>query len=283
MPVLTAPVTRNEVYLPEVPAKAVRAAEGTEAGRDLLQVEGVDFAYGSTQALKAVSLGIPAHQVTTLIGPSGCGKSTLLRCLNRLHEHIEGARLLSGTVRLEGIDLYGRDIDLPALRRRIGMVSQQCNPFPKSVYENIAFGLRLMGVRARRQLDQAVEASLRAVSLWDELRDSVHVLGTRLSADQQKRLCMARAIALEPEILLLDDPCAGLDPVVTAKVEELIHSLRHRYTIVMVTHNMQQAARISDHTAFLFQGKLIESDRTEAIFLNPHNPQTEAYVSGRFG
>jgi phosphate transport system ATP-binding protein len=233
--------------------------------------------------LNDICLPIEAKAVTAFIGPSGCGKSTLLRCLNRMNDLIEGTRVSGGTIRIHGVDIYQRDVDVIELRKRVGMVFQKSNPFPKSIYENITYGLRLQGQRDKAKLDAIVEKSLRGAALWDEVKDRLHQSGLSLSGGQQQRLCIARAIAVEPEIILMDEPCSALDPVATAKVEELIQELRTRFTIIIVTHNMQQAARVSDRTAFFYLGKLIEYANTRDIFTNPANPQTEAYVSGRFG
>ncbi len=249
----------------------------------LVEIRDLDFSYGSTPALSGVTLDIEEHKVTAFIGPSGCGKSTLLRCLNRMNDLIEGARVTRGTVRIRGVDIYQRDVDAIELRKRVGMVFQKSNPFPKSIYENISYGLRLHGIRARSRLDEVVEKSLRGAALWDEVKDRLHTSGLGLSGGQQQRLCIARAIAVEPGVILMDEPCSALDPVATAKIEELIQDLRERFTIIIVTHNMQQAARVSDRTAFFFLGRLVEHAATRDIFTNPANPQTEAYVSGRFG
>jgi phosphate transport system ATP-binding protein len=221
--------------------------------------------------------------VTAFIGPSGCGKSTLLRCFNRMNDLIEGTRVARGTIKIHGVDIYQPDVDVIELRKRVGMVFQKSNPFPKSIYENITYGLRLQGRNKKSELDEIVERSLRGAALWDEVKDRLDQSGLGLSGGQQQRLCIARAIAVEPEVILMDEPCSALDPVATAKVEELIQELRTRYSIVIVTHNMQQAARVSDRTAFFYLGKLIEYADTRDIFTNPANPQTEAYVSGRFG
>ena len=247
------------------------------------EIANVDFFYGAAQALYDVTLGIEAKKVTALIGPSGCGKSTLLRCLNRMNDLIEGTRITRGTIKIHGIDIYQRDVDVIELRKRVGMVFQKSNPFPKSIYENITYGLRLHGLREKAKLDAIVEKSLRGAALWDEVKDRLDQNGLSLSGGQQQRLCIARAIDVEPEIILMDEPCSALDPVATAKVEELIQDLRARYTIIIVTHNMQQAARVSDRTAFFYLGRLIEYADTRNIFTNPSNPQTEAYVLGRFG
>ena len=256
---------------------------GTPVGQTLIDIENLDFFYGATQALYGITLKIPEKQVTALIGPSGCGKSTLLRCLNRMNDLIDGTRIGGGSIKVRGVDIYRRDVEVIELRKRVGMVFQKSNPFPKSIYENITYGLRLQGVKDKGRLDEAVEKSLRGAALWDEVKDRLHASGLGLSGGQQQRLCIARTIAVEPEIILMDEPCSALDPIATAKVEELIHELKVKYTIVIVTHNMQQAARCSDGTAFFYLGKLIEFAPTRTIFMNPANPQTEAYVSGRFG
>jgi phosphate transport system ATP-binding protein len=249
----------------------------------IAEIDHVDFFYGATQALNDISLPIEAKAVTAFIGPSGCGKSTLLRCLNRMNDLIDGTHVARGTIRIHGVDIYQRDVDVIELRKRVGMVFQKSNPFPKSIYENITYGLRLQGLRDKAKLDEIVEKSLRGAALWEEVKDRLDQSGLGLSGGQQQRLCIARAIAVEPEIILMDEPCSALDPVATAKVEELIQDLRTRFTIIIVTHNMQQAARVSDRTAFFYLGKLIEYAPTRDIFTNPANPQTEAYVSGRFG
>jgi phosphate transport system ATP-binding protein len=249
----------------------------------IVDIDRLDFFYGKTQALNDITLGVEEKKVTAFIGPSGCGKSTLLRCLNRMNDLIEGTRVAGGTVRIHGVDVYQRDVDVIELRKRVGMVFQKSNPFPKSIYENISYGLRLHGRRNKATLDDIVEKSLRAAALWDEVKERLQQNALGLSGGQQQRLCIARAIAVEPEIILMDEPCSALDPVATAKIEELIQELRSRFTIVIVTHNMQQAARVSDRTAFFYLGKLIEYADTRDIFTNPANSQTEAYVLGRFG
>ncbi|MFO1446817.1 MAG: phosphate ABC transporter ATP-binding protein PstB [Opitutaceae bacterium] len=249
----------------------------------LIDIENLDFHYGATKALHGITLQVPDRQVTAFIGPSGCGKSTLLRCLNRMNDLIDGTRIGAGSIKIRGVDIYQRDVDVIELRKRVGMVFQKSNPFPKSIYENITYGLRLQGIKDKGRLDEVVEKSLRGAALWDEVKDRLHASGLGLSGGQQQRLCIARTIAVEPEIILMDEPCSALDPIATAKVEELIHELKLKYTIVIVTHNMQQAARCSDKTAFFYLGKLVEFAPTRTIFMNPENPQTEAYVSGRFG
>lgn len=248
-----------------------------------IEIANLDFYYGETQALHDISLQIPEKEVTAFIGPSGCGKSTLLRCLNRMNDLIDIARVDRGTIRIRDIDIYQPDVDVIELRKRVGMVFQKSNPFPKSVYENITYGLRLQGIKTKSRLDEVVERSLRGAALWDEVKDRLHESGLSLSGGQQQRLCIARAIAVEPEIILMDEPCSALDPIATARVEELIHELKSKYTIVIVTHNMQQAARCSDRTAFFYLGRLVEYAETQTIFMKPKDAQTEAYVSGRFG
>ncbi|MBI5691849.1 MAG: phosphate ABC transporter ATP-binding protein [Verrucomicrobia bacterium] len=270
------------------PATAPGATAPTQAGavpttHPVIDIENLDFYYGASQALHDISLSIDHHRVTAFIGPSGCGKSTLLRCLNRMNDLIDGTRVGRGRIRVHGVDINQPDVDVIELRKRVGMVFQKSNPFPKSIYENITYGLRLQGVKDKARLDEVVERSLRGAALWEEVKDRLHESGLGLSGGQQQRLCIARAIAVEPEVILMDEPCSALDPVATAKVEELIQDLRSKYCIVIVTHNMQQAARCSDRTAFFYLGRLIEYADTRDIFTNPANPQTEAYVSGRFG
>lgn len=238
--------------------------------------------YGEKQALHGIDLEIPERQVTALIGPSGCGKSTFLRCFNRMNDLIPGARV-EGRATLDGIDLYGKGLDVVELRRRVGMVFQKSNPFPKTIWENIAFGPKILGQRDRAELDAIVERSLEQAALWDEVKDRLQTSALGLSGGQQQRLCIARALAVEPEVLLMDEPASALDPIATARIEELIHELKDRYTIVIVTHNMQQAARVSDHTAFFYMGELVEFGRTETIFTNPRERRTEDYITGRFG
>jgi phosphate transport system ATP-binding protein len=238
--------------------------------------------YGSFQALHSISLDMPARRVTALIGPSGCGKSTFLRWINRMNDLVPSARA-DGTLDLHGIDLLARGMDVVDLRRRVGMVFQKPNPFPKSIYDNVAFGPRLHRKMRRSDLDALVEQSLRGAALWDEVKDRLRESALSLSGGQQQRLCIARAIAVGPEVVLMDEPCSALDPQATLRVEELIRSLRERYTIIMVTHNMQQAARVSDLTAFFYEGRLIEAGRTSDIFTRPQKSQTEDYVTGRFG
>ena len=266
-----------------VPSASAPRTPNAPAATTLIEIENLDFYYGQTKALSDINLKIDDHKVTAFIGPSGCGKSTLLRCINRMNDLIDGTRVARGTIKIHGVEIYQRDVDVIELRKRVGMVFQKSNPFPKSIHENITYGLRLQGKTDRAKLDEVVEKSLRGAALWDEVKDRLHTSGLGLSGGQQQRLCIARAIAVEPEVILMDEPCSALDPVATAKVEELIQELRTQFSIVIVTHNMQQAARVSDRTAFFYLGRLIEYNDTRDIFTNPSNPQTEAYVSGRFG
>jgi phosphate transport system ATP-binding protein len=249
----------------------------------IIDINNVDFYYGASKALHGINLPIREKLVTAFIGPSGCGKSTLLRCLNRMNDLIDGTRIGAGTIKISNVDIYDPSVDVIELRKRVGMVFQKSNPFPKSIYENIVYGLRLQGINNKSRLDETVERSLRGAALWEEVRDRLHTSALGLSGGQQQRLCIARAIAVEPEIILMDEPCSALDPIATVKVEELIHQLKQDYTIVIVTHNMQQAGRCSDVTAFFYMGRLIEIDATEKIFTNPTQKQTEDYISGRFG
>jgi phosphate transport system ATP-binding protein len=248
----------------------------------IVEVEQLDMFYGESQALFSVDLKIPERQVTAFIGPSGCGKSTLLRCLNRLNDLIESARI-EGEVRVGGKNIYTSDHDVIDLRRRVGMVFQKSNPFPKTIYENVAYGLRIAGENSRAVLDEAVEKSLRAAALWDEVKDRLQGSAMGLSGGQQQRLCIARTLAVEPQVVLMDEPCSALDPIATARIEETITELKKDYTIVIVTHNLQQAARVSTYTAFFYLGKLVEYNETESMFTNPIFTQTEDYVTGRFG
>ncbi|MDO3377734.1 phosphate ABC transporter ATP-binding protein PstB [Geoalkalibacter halelectricus] len=247
-----------------------------------LETRNLNLYYGSKQALRGINIRIPTNRVTAFIGPSGCGKSTLLRCFNRMNDLIDICRI-EGEILLDGQDINHRSVDVAELRRRVGMVFQKPNPFPKTIYENVAYGLRLQGVRNRQVLDQAVERSLRGAALWDEVKDRLHDNAFGLSGGQQQRLVIARAIAIEPEVILLDEPCSALDPIATAKIEDLIAELKERYTIVIVTHNMQQAARVADYTAYMFLGDLVEFGETSQIFRKPKNKQTEDYITGRFG
>ena len=241
-----------------------------------------DFFYGDFQALHHISLDFYSNQVTALIGPSGCGKSTLLRCLNRMNDLISSSHA-EGEILLDGQDIYDRNVDVVSLRLRVGMVFQKPNPFPKTIFENVAYGLRVNGIRNSSRITERVERTLRQAALWEEVKDRLHDSALGLSGGQQQRLCIARALAVEPEILLMDEPCSALDPIATQKIEELIHELKTSFTIIIVTHNMQQAARVSDITAFLYLGKLIEVGVTESLFTRPNLKQTEDYITGRFG
>ncbi|MEX0879392.1 MAG: phosphate ABC transporter ATP-binding protein PstB [Thermoanaerobaculia bacterium] len=260
------------------------AADGAAVskGRLVLDVQNLNLFYGAKQALYDISIGFHEKKVTALIGPSGCGKSTLLRCLNRMNDIIDGVRI-EGKVLFDGEDIYAPKVDVTELRKRFGMVFQKSNPFPKSIYENVVYGLRIQGVRDKATLDEACERSLRDAALWDEVKDRLQESGLSLSGGQMQRLCIARAIAVKPEVVLLDEPCSALDPIATSKVEELIYDLKKDFTIIIVTHNMQQAARVSEVTAFFMLGRMVEYDRTEKIFTNPGQKITEDYITGRFG
>ncbi len=247
-----------------------------------IQVRGLNLYYGNFQALKDIDLDIYANRITAVIGPSGCGKSSFLRCLNRMNDLIDGVRV-DGKVLLEGVNICENNTDVVALRRRVGMVFQKPNPFPKSIFDNVAYGPRLHGVRDKRRLREIVEQALRDAALWEEVKDRWHRSALELSGGQQQRLCIARVLAVEPEVILLDEPASALDPTATLRLEDLIYELKSRYTIVIVTHNMQQAARISDFTAFLLNGELIEFGTTDKIFTKPDDQRTEAYITGRFG
>lgn len=248
----------------------------------VVEVENLNLKYGDKPALHNIYLEIPKNQATAFIGPSGCGKSTLLRCFNRLNDLIDSCTV-TGEIRINGNDIYESTVDITDLRKRVGMVFQKSNPFPKSIYENVAYGARIGGINNKSQLDEIVERSLNGAALWDEVKDRLDESALGMSGGQQQRLCIARAIAVEPEILLMDEPCSALDPIATGKIEDLITQLKENYTMVIVTHNMQQASRVSDYTAFMYLGEIIEYARTEKIFLNPAKKQTEDYVSGKFG
>ena len=250
--------------------------------RTSINIQGLNLFYADKQALHNINMQIPEKKVTAYIGPSGCGKSTLLRCINRMNDLVESARI-EGTISIEGEDIYRPGVDVAELRRHVGMVFQKPNPFPKSIYENVAYGLRIQGINDRRILDEVVEKSLRGAAIWDEVKDRLQDNALGLSGGQQQRLVIARAIAIEPGILLLDEPSSALDPISSLKIEELINELKETYTIVIVTHNMQQAARVSDFTAFLYMGDLIEFSDTNTIFTNPEKKQTEDYITGRYG
>jgi phosphate transport system ATP-binding protein len=262
-----------------VTGPVVPAADAAEAS---VRVRNLNLFYGQVQALKDIELDIPERQVTAFIGPSGCGKSTLLRCFNRLNDLIDGCRS-EGKIFIGGKNIQKKKVDVAELRRRVGMVFQKPNPFPKSVYENVAYGLRIQGISKRRVLDETVEWALRGAALWDEVKDRLQEPAFGLSGGQQQRLVIARAIAVQPQVILLDEPCSALDPISTLKVEELIHELKKQFTIIIVTHNMQQAARVSDRTAFMYLGELIEYGDTDQVFTNPVQKQTEDYITGRYG
>jgi phosphate transport system ATP-binding protein len=268
------PATPKETSLPE--AKTVEKPE------PIFRIEDVDFYYDDKRALKSINLEISEKKATAFIGPSGCGKTTLLRCLNRMNDLILNTRV-TGSIQLDGKNIYDPSTDIIQLRRRVGMIFQKWNPFPKSIYENVIYGLRIVGVNKRSTLDEVVEKSLRRAALWDEVKDNLHKSAADMSGGQQQRLCIARALAVEPEVILMDEPCSALDPISTAKIEELIHELKDTFTIVIVTHNMQQAARVSDYTAFFYLGELIEFGETGKLFTAPEKRQTEDYITGRFG
>ena len=268
------PTTRIDISVPN--ARIVTSTE------PIFRVENVNFYYGEKHALKSISLEIAEKKSTAFIGPSGCGKTTLLRCLNRMNDLVLNTRV-TGSIKLDGRNIYDPATDIIQLRRRVGMIFQKWNPFPKSIYENVVYGLRIVGINRRSTLDEVVEKSLRRAALWDEVKDSLHKSAADMSGGQQQRLCIARALAVEPEVLLMDEPCSALDPISTAKIEELIHELKDTFTIVIVTHNMQQAARVSDYTAFFYLGELIEFGETGKLFTAPEKRQTEDYITGRFG
>ena len=265
------------------PVPEAKAPEKAKTVLDLLvEVENLSLFYGAKQALRDISMNIPRKKVTAFIGPSGCGKSTLLRCFNRLNDLIDGCRV-EGNVSINGKSIFDPDVDITDLRKRVGMVFQKSNPFPKSIYENVAYGARIAGINRKSVLDDLVEKNLKRAALWDEVNDRLNDSAMGLSGGQQQRLCIARAIAVEPDVLLMDEPCSALDPIATAKIEDLVTELKDKFTMVIVTHNMQQAARVSDYTAFMYIGDIVEFDTTEKIFLNPAKKHTEDYVSGKFG
>ena len=270
------------ISLQKIPVNTTGAAGSGPVAQPLIESENLELFYGPSRALKGISMTIPEKLVTAFIGPSGCGKSTFLRCFNRMNDLIDSVRI-KGSVRIGGQDIYDTEVDVIELRKRVGMVFQRSNPFPKSIHDNIAYGLKLHGTKNKGEIDQVVEESLRGAALWDEVKDRLHASALGLSGGQQQRLCIARAIAIKPEIILMDEPASALDPIATSKIEELILELKKDFTIVIVTHNMQQAARISDYTAFFYIGELIEYDATSKIFTNPGKKQTEDYVTGRFG
>ncbi|WP_447971867.1 phosphate ABC transporter ATP-binding protein PstB [Nitrospira sp. M1] len=254
----------------------------SNALRPKIEIRNMNFFYGSNQALFTVNLTIPENRVTAFIGPSGCGKSTLLRCLNRLNDLVLGSRV-DGEILIDGQDIYQPEVDITDLRTQVGMVFQKVNPFPKSIYQNVAYGPMLQKITSRSALDEIVEKSLQGAGLWDEVKDRLHASALGISGGQQQRLCIARALAVNPDVLLMDEPCSALDPISTGKIEELLHSLKERLTIVIVTHNMQQASRVSDYTGFFLLGELVEYDDTKKIFTNPEDNRTEDYITGRFG
>jgi len=250
--------------------------------QSVIDVEGLDLYYDSLQALKGIKMSIARNRVTAFIGPSGCGKSTLLRCFNRMNDLVPGVRT-RGTIRLDGEDITAENYDVISLRRRVGMVFQKSNPFPMSIYENVVYGLKIAGVRDRRALAEACEKSLEAAALWEDVKDRLSESALSLSSGQMQRLCIARAIAVDPEVILMDEPCSALDPIATSRIERLVHQLKERFTVVIVTHNMQQASRVADYTAFMLMGELIELTETRQLFTNPRVPKTEDYITGRFG
>lgn len=260
-------------------------ADSSLAPTSIIEIDDLSFSYdrGKTNTLKNISLGCAENHVTAFIGPSGCGKSTVLRCLNRMNDLVETSCVTNGQIRIMGKDIYAKDVDPIELRKNIGMVFQKYNPFPKSIYDNVAYGPRIQGMRNKSDLEQLVEKSLRGAALWDEVKDRLHDSALGLSGGQQQRLCIARTIAVQPKIILMDEPCSALDPIATARVEELIGELVKDYTIIIVTHSMQQATRVSDYTAFFYLGEIIEFDKTTNLFSNPKHKKTEDYVSGRFG
>ena len=259
-----------------------RVGQQVDIPNPIVKIENLTLKYSGTPALIDINMEIPKYKATAFIGPSGCGKSTLIRCLNRLNELIDGVTI-EGSIKISGMDIFDPKIDVTELRKRVGMVFQKSNPFPKSIYDNVAYGPRIAGIKSHSVLDEIVEKSLRSAALWDEVKERLNESAIGLSGGQQQRLCIARAIAVEPEALLMDEPCSALDPIATGKIEDLITELKQNYTIVTVTHNMQQASRVSDYTAFMYLGRLIEYDITEKIFLTPSKKQTEDYVSGKFG
>ena len=279
---------QETVSTPKIAVSAARTDEDavmhmtTEPGNPIIKVDNVDFYYGEKRALKDINIDIAERKATAFIGPSGCGKTTLLRCLNRMNDLVLNTRV-TGEIKFDGKNIYDPSTDVILLRRRVGMIFQKWNPFPKSIYENVAYGLRIIGINNRSHLDEVVERSLRRAAIWDEVKDNLHKSAADLSGGQQQRLCIARALAVEPEVLLMDEPCSALDPISTAKIEELIHELKDAFTIVIVTHNMQQAARVSDYTGFFYLGELIEFGDTGKLFTAPEKRQTEDYITGRFG
>ena len=269
----------------DLPPATTEPREGSRTipdGDPMVEIDHLRFYYSGKEAVKDVTLNFPKYKVSALIGPSGCGKTTLLRCLNRMNDLIDGVSH-TGTIKIGGLEIYDTSLDITELRKRVGMVFQKSNPFPKSIYENVAYGPRLQGISKRSTLDEIVERSLKGAALWEEVKDRLGESALGMSGGQQQRLCIARAVAVEPEVLLMDEPCSALDPVATGKVEELLFSLKERYTIVIVTHNIQQAARVSDVTAFMLMGNLVEFGAARQVFTTPKDSRTEAFISGRFG
>ncbi len=265
-------------------APAATTASSTDAKNLLIEIDDVNFSYdGKKDTLRHISFPMYEKEVTAYIGPSGCGKSTLLRCLNRMNDLIPGAGITNGEIRILGKSIYDKDVDVIELRKQVGMIFQKYNPFPRSIYDNIAYGLRISGIKSKAKIDEVVEESLRGAALWDEVKDRLQDSALGLSGGQQQRLCIARTIAVKPKVILMDEPCSALDPIATAKVEELINQLKTDFTIVIVTHNMQQATRVSDRTAFFYLGELIEYNETTKLFTTPDKKETEDYISGRFG
>ena len=281
MEIMNDPNLKQTFRKPEVNPHSQKNVEDGQPTTKI-KAKRINFFYGKHQALFDISMELPSKKVTALIGPSGCGKSTFLRLLNRMNDVYPASRM-EGKILIDGMDIYSPQTDVVALRRKVGMVFQKSTPFPKSIHENVSYGLKIIGIRDKKKIDSIVEKSLRHAALWEEVKDDLNKSALELSGGQQQRLCIARALAIDPEVLLMDEPCSALDPTATAKIEELIFELKKHYTIVIVTHNMQQAARVSDDTGFLFMGKLIEFGLTDKIFTNPENPMTESYITGRFG
>jgi phosphate transport system ATP-binding protein len=277
-------MTTADIRTHAIDMSSVLRGQGTakETNETSIKVENLNLFYGQKQALYNINMEMPKQRVTAYIGPSGCGKSTLLRCINRMNDLVDSARI-DGKILLDGDNIYDKSVNVAALRRRVGMVFQKPNPFPKSIFENVAYGLRIQGINDKRTLEETVEKALRGAALWDEMKDRLNDNALGMSGGQQQRLVIARAIAIEPEVLLLDEPASALDPISTLKIEELINELKEKYTIVIVTHNMQQAARVSDYTAFMYMGELIEMGSTSELFTNPRKKQTEDYITGRYG
>jgi phosphate transport system ATP-binding protein len=275
------PTHAASVSLPRISGNGIAAAE--EHKQDIeIQIRDACLFYGKKQALYNINMDIGRHEVTAFIGPSGCGKSTLLRCLNRLNDLVDGVKV-TGSIKIDGRETIDPTLDVTELRKRVGMVFQKPNPFPKTIYENVAYGPRILGINNKARLDEIVERSLHGAALWEEAKDRLHDNALGLSGGQHQRLCIARTIAVEPQVVLMDEPCSALDPIATTKIEELIHELKQNYTIVIVTHNMQQAARVSDYTAFMYLGRLIEFGKTDKLFTTPEKQETEDYITGRFG